>query len=120
MARDRRTRKVIFENDASVITESHGIVDDMTDVRAIQTNDIGVGANITVQLSDLFDALISYTSQRWFQNQKNAGTGTCCICGKETRESIRKICGDCMDRYQDVIYNNVQESFNDGKQSITI
>lgn len=120
MARDRRTRKVIFDNDASVITESKGIGNETTDVRVSQTNDTGSGPNSTVQLSDLFDTLISYTSQRWFQNQKNTGTGTCCICGKETREAIRKICGDCMDRYQDVIYTKVQEAFNNGEQSITI
>lgn len=127
MARDRRARKTIYDNDATVIiqgTEDTGLTKDNTRADALYVEPKLSGDFIedtsTIELADVFDTLVSYTPLRWFVNKRGIGVGTCSICGKETKESIRKICGDCMDKYQTAIYRNAKEAIANGESYINL
>lgn len=120
MARDRRASKVLYNSDATLITQNES-------VEATDANNTRMAANkamnemgATIQVADFFDTLVSYSPFRWFGSVKGMGTGTCVLCGKETREDIRRICGECLDRYQSVLYRKTKEALNNGESYINI
>lgn len=126
MARDRRGRNTIYDNDGTVIIQSTGDTNAVNDDVSVDTHsrmEAKARSNIsrasnTVEMTDIFDTLVSYSPNRWFANEKDMSAGTCAVCGKETKSSIRKICGDCMDKYQAVIYQKAKEALANGERYI--
>lgn len=122
MARDRGRRPTtIYDNDATVIVETPSEdtnastihVDGSIRPRRVQER------SVSIHVADLIDTLAGYTA-KWFAEQKSDRPGSCYICKKETMCKIRKLCGDCMDKYSDLIYEKAHEAIENGESTITI
>lgn len=121
MARERRARKVLYDSDATVITENESVDTGNVGFNAQNVSRMSMKENgVEVKMEDLFDTLVAYSPYRWFGSVKGVGTGTCVICGKSTCEDIRKICGECMDKFHPFLYRKGKEVLKDGERSINI
>lgn len=96
MARDRR--RVRYDQDATVITESTGMADDIS----VQKENGNIGARMPVL--DAIDTLAAYLLPRFDIKKDPSITGTCVMCGNDTAYVIRHLCVDCMERIGNDFY----------------
>ena len=101
----RRTRRTIYDNDGTTVTETVGASDGATVFKS------GEGTHFDV--SDVLDTFAGYLLPR-FKIEKQSGSGKCMICGKDTAYPVRKVCVDCMDKYSDDLYQQSKEASSNG------
>lgn len=120
MARDRR--RIIYDNDATVITESIGNEENnsTTDSLHRSAKRSAFIENVTMSVSDVVDTFASYASvPRWFIDYKAEKLGECNICHRDTAYRFRRICVDCMDKYGDTIFDLARNASDNGETTIT-
>ena len=124
MARERRRAAqrpvTVYDNDATLITA----VPSEEPIEPARSASVGIAGGVDIPLVDVIDGFASYIvtmpKSRWLQSEKDDKPGTCSICKKRTTYRGRKICGDCMDKYADEIYDLSREAAENGHTAITL
>lgn len=116
MARTRNRGRVIYDNDATVVTEGTAVADDVSIVKRSEVR----GAERVISARDALDTLAGYIAQNFPMDRPMNERGMCVLCGKETAYPMRKLCVECMSRNSKNIYASLRRIVADSDDMITI
>lgn len=115
MARNRNRDRVIYDNDATIVTENAAVNDGVSVIRRSPSS-----GQVDFSASSALDTLAGYIMQNFPMDRPMNERGVCFFCGKETAYPMRKLCVDCMGRNSKIIYENLKEILDSSDRMITL